>query len=329
MENRFREFKEADGSSIYLKAVFGLIVVNLIAGIVAASVKAGGGGDPLNNGYFNYAVMGLMQAVNIWVVLRHVVKKRTPLTYSVKNKVWLPSLALSALSGAVCLFGFYGLAYAFDLFLNAIGYSGQVNIPFESGGEIALGVLLTVVLAPIGEELVYRGGLLSGLRKAYPWWGAMLLAGLSFSLMHMNPQQTVYQFCLGAVCAWIVMTTGSLASSMIVHAVSNLIAVLVEVTPFGGAFAGFIEAISPNGGVTAVWILLSAAAAASALFGIGLLNKKFRPKPAETAYEPEDPLLAERSLLGKRAGKLYYFMALGVCLFMWITVFVQGMMANA
>lgn len=320
----YREFTQTDGSAVYLKAVFGLLAVNLLFGLVAMGVTAAGGADPTKNGLFNYAVMALMQAVNAGVVVWHCRKNRTRPDYSIRNPVKLPTIGIAVLAGAVSLFGFYGMAFAFEAFLNVVGYVGQVNIPFTSPAEIAVGVIMTVAVAPVCEELVYRGALLSGLRRGFPWWAAVLLSGLAFSLMHMNPQQTVYQFFLGCVCALLALSSGSVIPAVVIHAASNLLAVLVELTPFGGAFEAFIAAISPNAGIAFLWIAGSALAAAAALFGLVVLGRRLRIPVSAREYAEADPLTKSGGMLGKKTGKVFYCIGLGVCLFLWIIVFAQG-----
>lgn len=321
LKNRYTE---ADGSSIYLLAVVGILAVNLLAGIVVTVATRNGGESPLDNGYFNYFVMILMQAVNFGIVALFLKRKNTRPDYSLYNRPWLPGLALCVVIGVVCLFGFYGLAYAFELLLETFHYHGQTNIPFGSPGEIVLGTVVTVLIAPFCEELVYRDTLLSGLKRGFPTWAAILLSGAAFSLMHMNPEQTVYQLLLGCVCAAVVVFSGSPWGAMIIHATSNLTAVLIETTAFGPAFGGFIEAISVNGGTTALWIIVSTVLGAGAVFGLIVLIRRFTPAPQEREYLPPDPLRESGGMLGKKSGKLFLCIGLGVCLFMWITVAVTG-----
>lgn len=323
----YNRYTEADGSLIYLAAVIGVLAVQLVVGIVAESVKQASGVILLTNGYFNYAVMVLIQAVNFSAVAYFLKRKNTRPDYSIRNSMWLPSLPIAAVVGFVCLFGFYGLALAFDMFLDAIGYMGQTNIPFGSAGEIAIGVIVTVLIAPFCEELVYRDALLSGLKTRFPAWGAILLSGAAFSLMHMNPEQTVYQFMLGCVCATLTVCSRSAVPAMVVHATSNLVAVLMEVTPFGTSFGGFIEAISPNGGITALWIIASAVLGGGILFGLLWVVRKFAPAETPREYLPSDPLRENGGMLGKKAGKVFLFFGMGVCLLMWIFVFASGFTA--
>ena len=150
LKNRYTE---ADGSAVYLLAVVGLLAVNLLVGIVAGIVSGSGGKNPIDNGYFNYAVMIVMQAVNFGAVALWLKRKNTRPDYSLYNRPWLPSLAVCVVIGVVCLFGFYGLAYAFELLLETFHYQGQTNIPFNSSGEIVLGTIVKIGRASCRERV--------------------------------------------------------------------------------------------------------------------------------------------------------------------------------
>lgn len=331
-----RKFNEADGSAVYLKAIVIMLALNIVVGIIAIGASAGGG-DLTKNAYFNYAAMAAFQIANVTIVALHYARKKTRPTISVYNRIQWPTLLLGALVGVVCIFCFYGLAAAFQTMLDHVGYKGQADIPLDSAGQIVTGLIVTVLFAPIGEELVYRGALLSGLRKGYPWWAAMLLSGLAFACMHMSPQQTVYQFCLGCACAFIALAARSPLPAVVAHAASNLLAVLLSVTPFGTAFDAFVTDVAANTGAAVCTVLFSALLGVGLVFGVGVLIRKFfttRPavEPAEPAEEteptdrpkPNDPF-ATGTLLGKHTGKILYGLALGITVFVWIYMLIQGL----
>lgn len=350
-----RKFNEADGSAVYLKAIVALLALQIVVGIIAVGASAGGR-DITQNAYFNYAAMTVFQIANVSVVAVHYARKKTRPTVSVRNRIQWPTLVLGAAVGAVCIFCFYGLAAAFQTMLDKVGYQGQADIPLSGAGQIAMGLIVTVLFAPIGEELVYRGALLSGLRKGYPWWAAVLLSGLAFACMHMSPQQTVYQFCLGCACAFLALAARSPLPAMLAHGVSNLLAVLLSVTQFGVSFDAFVGRIAAHTGAAVCTVLFSALLGIGIVFGIGVLIRKFfatRPaaetaeqtEPARAAdgailsadttadsaaaaadkpVDPNDPL-ATGNLLGKHTGKILYGLALGITLFVWIYSLVQGL----
>ncbi len=93
--------------------------------------------------------------------------------------------------------------------------------------EVLITIVLVSVLPAIGEEVLFRGGVARGLkRKNYLF--AILMSGLMFSIFHGNAAQTVHQFFIGMVFAYLYFVTGSLIASMLAHLLNNLFAVLFE-----------------------------------------------------------------------------------------------------
>lgn len=86
-----------------------------------------------------------------------------------------------------------------------------------------------VVIAPIIEELIFRGLILNGLRKNYPAITAVFISALLFSLFHLNPWQMPATFVLGLLLGWIVLRTRNILLAILGHAMNNLL-VLLTVT---------------------------------------------------------------------------------------------------
>ena len=70
------------------------------------------------------------------------------------------------------------------------------------------------------EELVCRGVILQGYRRA-PVWIAVLMSSLYFGVLHGNFQQAIYAAALGAVFAWMDLSADSIIPSMISHFTLN------------------------------------------------------------------------------------------------------------
>ena len=70
--------------------------------------------------------------------------------------------------------------------------------------------LLLVVVAPVTEELLFRGLILRGFLGNYSGRGAIVLSALLFAVMHTNPWQFISAFVAGVLLAWLVIETGSL-----------------------------------------------------------------------------------------------------------------------
>ncbi len=82
-------------------------------------------------------------------------------------------------------------------------------------------LLVAWIVAPIGEELIFRGLLLRRLEK-YGKVLAILVTSLLFGLLHMNFAQSVNAFCLGLVLGYVAMEY-SVIWSILLHVIQNLV----------------------------------------------------------------------------------------------------------
>ncbi|MFV0289306.1 MAG: lysostaphin resistance A-like protein [Mangrovibacterium sp.] len=89
------------------------------------------------------------------------------------------------------------------------------------------GVLVRVaVIAPIVEELIFRGVIMHGLMRNYPKAVAIFLSGLLFALFHLNPWQFSATFFLGCLLGWLMIITQNIFACILGHAINNLIVLL-------------------------------------------------------------------------------------------------------
>lgn len=87
------------------------------------------------------------------------------------------------------------------------------------------GYFIVGLLAPLSEELVFRGAILRELLKwkENPWIGIFISAML-FSLVHMNPVQMPHAFLVGILLGWLYYRTNSIIPGVTWHWVNNTIA---------------------------------------------------------------------------------------------------------
>ena len=103
-------------------------------------------------------------------------------------------------------------------------------------------VIAVVVLAPVTEELMFRGLLLRSFMRRMSFWPAALLSSLLFAALHVPQVDTVLGAAvlaaataiLGVVNCYLVRITGRLAPAMMVHATFNGLAVLLAVATASG-----------------------------------------------------------------------------------------------
>ncbi|UCG89115.1 MAG: CPBP family intramembrane metalloprotease [Gemmatimonadota bacterium] len=95
------------------------------------------------------------------------------------------------------------------------------------------GLLLTVftisVVAPLADELLFRGLVLRVLLAKYGPVAAVLLVGTLTALFHtLEPFKLVHSFLMGVLFACAVVWTGSLWTSIALHALHNSLAFLPQ-----------------------------------------------------------------------------------------------------
>lgn len=102
--------------------------------------------------------------------------------------------------------------------------SGQLNSMNDN--PFLLNIFLIAILPAFVEEFTFRGILYSGYRNS-TIKRAMIASAFAFGLFHMNINQFCYAFFMGIVFVLLREATGSMHSSMIVHAVFNANSVIL------------------------------------------------------------------------------------------------------
>ncbi|MEG2440578.1 MAG: CPBP family intramembrane glutamic endopeptidase [Acetivibrio sp.] len=94
-------------------------------------------------------------------------------------------------------------------------------------GNSLISLLYIVVIAPIGEELVFRGVVENYMKKHIKFITANIFQALFFGIYHMNVVQGIYAFFLGLLLGWVANKYGSVRESIILHMAVNLSGCLV------------------------------------------------------------------------------------------------------
>ncbi len=103
----------------------------------------------------------------------------------------------------------------------------QEQVVFEfgkTGWGYWLAAISSVVVAPIIEELLFRGVLFAGLAKRWPVWLAAVVSSLAFAVLHGQVNVGIYTFVLGCLLSWLYVRSGSVYPGILVHFLNNLVA---------------------------------------------------------------------------------------------------------
>lgn len=93
--------------------------------------------------------------------------------------------------------------------------------------EYSLAFLTLIVIAPLAEEILFRGFLYGKLRRRLPIWVAMLVTSLLFGLVHGQWNVGVDVFALSLVLCGLRETTGSIWAGVLLHMLKNSVAFFI------------------------------------------------------------------------------------------------------
>ena len=111
----------------------------------------------------------------------------------------------------------------------------------EGVGQFLQRAALLSLMAPVTEELMFRGVIMFGLIRVYGGPRGVLLSSVCFGVFHLIPWQAAGATLIGVLLGVIVYRTGSLFAGMAMHAIWNFFPLLVvsslqNVAPEGYGF---------------------------------------------------------------------------------------------
>jgi membrane protease YdiL (CAAX protease family) len=316
-------YNERQSAFVFFKAILFVVGLQIVLGGVLASLQPD---DQLNlDMTTNLLIMLLSQGMFFLAVITSGSKRfgsiRQRLNFA-PRLIWL-SLAL----WAVAFVAFLSTNVYFAMLLHHIGYN-SMSLDFVTPVEIILAIIVIGIAAPICEELVFRFGMLEGY-KGKGIVRATLLTSLAFALMHMNPEQTFYQFMLGVVCALAAIKSNSIVPAIIIHGVNNIFALVLSFVPQIGQSLDYIFAFEQ------VWFV----PIAILMFILGLWTvyklsalcstyaKHTEPSAQHTLDSATQSMVQhyQHSRYKSTSGTVYYVTTIVFCSLMWGLTFASSM----
>ena len=120
---------------------------------------------------------------------------------------------LSNLLSAVVAAIFPSWLETYEELIESAGLSGDIPL---------LMILYSVILAPISEELIFRGVILRIGKRAFSFWIANIIQAFLFGAFHQNMLQGCYTFVLGLFLGYICEKGGTIYHAIFFHLLFNL-----------------------------------------------------------------------------------------------------------
>lgn len=126
---------------------------------------------------------------------------------------YLPAIVLAMLLYlAICLIFLLLPASWLDSYAQAVQGVNQTGFAM---------FIAIVLVAPVVEEVIFRGLVLSRLNQVMPTWLALVLSALTFGVLHGHPVWMAYASVMGLVFGLVSIRTGSILPALVMHMVFN------------------------------------------------------------------------------------------------------------
>ena len=189
------------------------------------------GADTLRTNLFNVIYQVLTYALTVFLVIYipYKISKKGKTTreeiglkgWPTWTDIWLSPLGFIAatliavaLAALFSLFPWFNTSEAQDL-----GYTTLLY-----GGDRILSFIATAIIAPIAEEIVFRGWLYGKIRSRLNMFASIFIVSLLFGLVHMQWNVGVNVFATSIVLCALREMTGTIYSGILVHIIKNGIA---------------------------------------------------------------------------------------------------------
>ncbi len=220
--------------------------------------------DAFTNGLYGYATLmmivrnGLM--IPIFLLLMHLDRRKDRLlgryqAYQLPHWAWFLLLPVVGFTAAI---GFNQVMSLTQLEKIDKLYQDASQMIFDENVPMWLTIVATSVMAPIVEELLFRGLIYKRMRNHVSPLFSSLISATMFGLIHGNLVQFIYAFLVGMIICWVYETFKSIWAPIIFHAGANLIAVLIsEFLPgFGGDLSIGLFMLLTVGWLAATFLIL-------------------------------------------------------------------------
>ena len=241
-----------------IRAAFGIVVVSILSAFLVGGVVLGIG---LSNPdspqkFYTFISFIIGQGFMLVPLLWFLKSRNEPIFQRLRlNPIASQTVGMTALLSIGLIVLSDELDRIVQLFVPAPEYILDLDglLRPESFAGFILLFFAVAVIAPLGEELLFRGFLQQFLEKHWKdVTRAILVTALFFALIHMNPYWFVQIYILGIMLGFLSWKTGSVLPPLILHGMNNSFAMIFSFSEYGD------ENLYLWSGHVAPWILIIA-----------------------------------------------------------------------
>jgi|TARA_B100000029_G_scaffold110329_1_gene102185 hypothetical protein len=259
-----------------IRAAFGIVVVSILSAFLAGGIVLGIGlsNPDSSQKFYTFISFIIGQGFMLVPLFWFLISRKEPLLKRLRlNHISSSTAGFSVLLSAGLIVLSDELDRIIQIFVPAPEYILDLNgiLQPETVTGFILLFMAIALIAPMGEELLFRGFLQQFLEKHWQdVTRAILVTALFFAMIHMNPYWFVQIYLLGIMLGFLSWRTGSVIPPLILHGMNNGIAMVLSFADYGD------ENFYLWNGHVAPWILVLAVG--SLVYGFrGINSLKAKP----------------------------------------------------
>lgn len=224
---RFQRVQKAIVFCILVMFGFGAAQALVIAAVYVMrsfGVSFSGIDDNVLTSVVSAAVYALTLAIVIglpWIIRKY---RTTKQEIGLSRLLSWMDIALAPAGFILYFLGSAIATYAISQFVPSIDLTQVQETGFghiEHYYEYILAFVTLIILAPVAEEILFRGYLYGKLRKLLPVWATVLITSLLFAFAHGQWNVGIDVFILSIVLCSLREVTGSIWAGMLLHMMKN------------------------------------------------------------------------------------------------------------
>ena len=178
-----------------------------------------------------FALTVIASIVTVWIyMLIYKFRKKDISEYVPNKKVPMIIIMMSgclAIGMRFLVAAYYYLVQNVGIFEKSIQRATEISPELTTVVQVFVAVFGTIIVAPLFEEFLFRGLVMSELLKIMRPWASIILQAILFAVAHGGLFQGMFTFVVGIVLGIIYYRTRSINATVVCHSIFNLSAVLM------------------------------------------------------------------------------------------------------
>lgn len=240
--NKLKRIKAILFSLVYVAIYY---AISMIAQMLYVVWQKGNSGATISEIEINltngsYALSVISVIFTLWIYLLIGKMRKKPLGTVVENNNVPPMInimaAMLAVGVRLIVTVYYSFSQNIELLKKSIDEAAELSPQFTSTSQLLIAAFAIIIVAPLFEEILFRGVIFHELKGVMRTWAANVLQALLFGVAHAVLFQSIFAFVIGVILGIVYHKTGNIKTAAICHGVFNLSVIFTqgELTPVAG-----------------------------------------------------------------------------------------------